>query len=846
MISGIHRVIDGQELLNQINVFPVPDGDTGTNLSLSLGAALPVLQQNEQKHLGTLLAAVADALLDGARGNSGAIMAQFFQGMSDAAADLSRFTPHTFAKAVVTGSDYAHDAMSNPREGTILSVIAAFAASVDDQSRGAADGGFPALIGAALEESRQALAATQEQLEVLRKAGVVDAGAKGFVELVDGMSEYLSTGNIVAEPDLSMLSIDEPLVTVGSSLESGYRFCTECIVTGTDIDRRKLREALADLGDSLVLAGTKRKAKVHIHVDEPERVFDVARRYGHVSAEKADDMRRQQTSSHDASRRFAVITDSAADIPDEDMERLDIHMVPCRVQFGQRGYLDKVSITANEFFAELRSNPNHPTTSQPAPGDFRRQYQFLASHFADVLSINLTGMVSGTVEAARAAAERVNAHGRIHVINSRNASLGQGLLVVAAAEYAKAGLSVQDAIAAVQKLIPDTRTYGLLKDLRFAVRGGRVPRWVKTIAELLRATAIIRTVPDGRVASGTFLFGRKNRVRRFARYVARNTPGRRGAGRRHRARGMPRRRGGTGARIARPVRQHSPHHDYRYRRGARRARRTRHADRGDPALYAPDGRQAVQLTLQHLAIGLDQVVALVAGVVDTPVHGPGPEARAIPARGRDQLVVTGEPAVGAVGIEDHGHAVMQRGEEVVRLRGHQRRGLQRLVRRLAAPVLPEPGEGERLLAGERNEIRDLHVALAVPLVEAVRQHQAAAAAVGGAVRRLFGNRLGPRVDHLVADGRVLGPGRHEPPAQRHQFPAPALGIANRGDVLCRGDVVARPEIERTGRAEQRRGCLGRGIERETAAHGYSRMPMPRFMRYRQPANSSSTNATRMT
>jgi DegV family protein with EDD domain len=524
LISGIHRVIDGQEFLNQINVFPVPDGDTGTNLSLSLGAALPVLQQSNEQHVGSLLAAVADALLDGARGNSGAIMAQFFQGMSDSAGELSRFTPYTFAKAVVTGSDYAHDAMSNPREGTILSVIAAFAASIDDQSRRAADADFPALVGTALEVSRHALAETQQQLEVLRKAGVVDAGAKGFVELVDGMSHYLSTGNIVAEPDLSLLSIEAPLVTVGSSLESGYRFCTECIVTGADINRRKLREALADLGDSLVLAGTKRKAKVHIHVDEPERVFDVARRFGHVSAEKADDMRRQQSSSHDAGRRFAVITDSAADIPDEDMERLDIHMVPCRVQFGERGYLDKVSITASEFFEELRSNPNHPTTSQPAPGDFRRQYQFLASHFADVLSINLTGMASGTLEAARSAAERVNAHGRVHVINSRNASLGQGLLVVAAAEYAKAGLSVQDAVAAVEKLIPETRTYGLLKDLRFAVRGGRVPRWVKTIADLLRATAIIRTVPDGRVASGTFLFGRKNRVRRFARYVARKTP----------------------------------------------------------------------------------------------------------------------------------------------------------------------------------------------------------------------------------------------------------------------------------------------------------------------------------
>jgi DegV family protein with EDD domain len=524
LISGIHRVIDGQELLNQINVFPVPDGDTGTNLSLSLGAALPVLQQKDEKHLGTLLAAVADALLDGARGNSGAIMAQFFQGMSDSAGELSRFTPYTFAKAVSAGNDYARDAMSNPREGTILSVIDAFAVSISDNHKRAADGSFAALVRKALEHAETALEHTPEQLDVLRKAGVVDAGAKGFVELVDGMSEFLSTGNIVAKPDLSLLSIEAPLVTAGSALESGYRFCTECIVTGVDIDRRKLREALAELGDSLVLAGTKRKAKIHIHVDEPERVFDVARRYGDVRGEKADDMRRQQTSSHDANRRFTVITDSAADIPDEDMERLDIHMVPCRIQFGDRGYLDKVSITADEFFEELRTNPNHPTTSQPAPGDFRRQYQFLASHFADVLSINLTGKASGTLEAARSAAERVNAHGRIHVINSLNASLGQGLLAVAAAEYAKAGLSIEDAIAAVEKLIPETRTYGLLKDLRFAVRGGRVPRWVKTIADLLRATAIIRTVPDGRVASGTFLFGRRNRIPRFARYVARLTP----------------------------------------------------------------------------------------------------------------------------------------------------------------------------------------------------------------------------------------------------------------------------------------------------------------------------------
>ena len=523
LVSGIHRVIDEQEELNRINVFPVADGDTGTNLSLSLGSALAVLSEPDGKPLGTLLASTADALLDGARGNSGAIIAQFFQGVSDSAGELSRFTTYTFSKAVSQGSEYAHDALSEPREGTILSVIEAFASSVRQQAVDDGQDHFSRLIDAALQRARDALAATPSQLEVLKKAGVVDAGAKGFVALVAGMAEYLRHGRIAAKPDLSRFVSEAPIVTAGGNGESRYRFCTECIVTGTDINRRKLRETVSALGDSLVLAGTKRKAKIHIHTDEPERVFELARDYGEVSAEKADDMRRQQSSSHDAGKRFAVITDSAADISDQDLERLDIHIVPIRIQFGNRGYLDKVSITSEEFYRELQTNPEHPTTSQPAPGDFRRQFQFLASHFSDVISINLSNAVSGTFEAARSAAARVNAHGRVHVIDSLNASLGQGQLVVFAAECAKAGMSAAATIAAVRTLSAETKSFGMLQDLEFAVRGGRVPTYVKTLADLMRLTAIIYTVPDGRVASGRFLFGRYRRVQRFARWIAKRT-----------------------------------------------------------------------------------------------------------------------------------------------------------------------------------------------------------------------------------------------------------------------------------------------------------------------------------
>jgi DegV family protein with EDD domain len=521
LVSGIHRVISQQELLNRINVFPVADSDTGTNLSLSLSSAIGVLQADTEKHLGTMLAAVADALLDGARGNSGAIIAQFFQGMSDSAGEMTRFTIYTFGKAITLGSEYAHDALSKPREGTILTVVQAFADNIVHQATSAPERGFSLVMDEARRAVDEALANTPNQLEVLKKAGVVDAGAMGFSELINGMTDYISHGRPTPMPDTALLSDIEPPVEFSEADNtSRFRFCTECMVTAPNIERRKLREALATLGDSLVLAGSKRKAKVHIHVDDPEAVFDVARQFGDLSGEKADDMHRQQSSTHGSAKSFAVITDSGADITDEDLERLDIHMVPCRIQFGDRGYLDKVSITSDEFYAELENNPHHPTTSQPAPGDFRRQFQFLASHFNDVLSITLTSAASGTYEGAQSAAKRSKAPGRIHVVDSLNASMGQGQLTVLAAECAAAGLSVEETVRIIRNQVPKVRTFALLKDLRYAVRGGRLPQWVKTGADLMRVIPVICIKPNGRIGLGGCLLGRRKRILKFAKFIA--------------------------------------------------------------------------------------------------------------------------------------------------------------------------------------------------------------------------------------------------------------------------------------------------------------------------------------
>jgi DegV family protein with EDD domain len=517
--AGIHRLLSCEEVINKINVFPVPDGDTGTNLALTLHAVLLSMRGQPDTHAGQLLVRVADAALDGARGNSGAILAQFLLGVGDRAGHLQALTTEDFAAAVDDGASYAREAMTEPREGTILTVLSDFAHEVREQVAANGIRSFPPLFHAALQRARRSLDATRTQLEVLRKANVVDAGAMGFVELVAGMSDYLDTGK-VADDDDTILVVHQEHSSAGEQQDLTHRYCTECMVSGPQVDRRHLREELAGIGSSLVVAGTISKVKVHVHVNDPSDVFRIAARYGAVSGEKSDDMERQQDAAHHAARRsVAVVTDSAADLPDEALERLDINIIPVRIHFGAHSYLDKVSLTSEQFFHELATNPEHPKTSQPPPGDFRRAFEFLCSHYEGVIYIGLTSQASGTFQSAEAAAARSRTHGKIVCVDSRNASLGQGLIAMRAAACAAAGGDLAAVERAALEARAKTLTYGCLTTLEYAVRGGRVPRWAKKFADLFHLMPLLAVYPDGRVSVGGVLFGRRDLTRKFARFV---------------------------------------------------------------------------------------------------------------------------------------------------------------------------------------------------------------------------------------------------------------------------------------------------------------------------------------
>lgn len=508
-------------------MFPVPDGDTGTNLAVTLAAVRAALQQREQ-HAGRLLEIVADAALDGARGNSGAILAQFLHGACDASQDHRLLTTTHFVAAAERGSEYAREAVAEPREGTMLTVIREFAAGLAAQLA-ASPRDFAGLLGAGLQRARVALAGTTVQLEALRRAGVVDAGARGFVDLLEGISDFVLSGSL-RSPAQSGGKLPAPAVQPEAAFSrdapaTGHRWCTECLVSGAALDHRRLREALAGLGGSLVLAGSKRRVRIHIHVDDPDAVFRVAAGFGAVEARKADDMLAQQSSARAEARKVAIVTDSAADLPEDLLLALEVHVVPVRIHIGEQSYLDKVSLDTRDFYRLMAASPSHPTTSQPPPGDFRRLYQFLASHHPGIVSIHLTAWGSGTFQAAESAADRAGTSIPVLAIDSRNVSLGQGLVVLAAAELAAAGRSVDEIAVVLGDVIAQTRTWALLGSLDHAVRGGRVAPSKRWLARLLRLEPILATFPDGSIGVGGALLGKRDRPRRFARWVARHARG---------------------------------------------------------------------------------------------------------------------------------------------------------------------------------------------------------------------------------------------------------------------------------------------------------------------------------
>ncbi|QCW27788.1 DegV family EDD domain-containing protein [Lysobacter enzymogenes] len=290
-------------------------------------------------------------------------------------------------------------------------------------------------------------------MAVLQRAGVVDAGAQGFVDLLEGIAEFVDGGPRAAARRRGRgrqrrLRRGPRRRAAGRARRgrSAAALVQRMPVAGREPAARRLRDELEALGaDSLVLAGGAARLRVHGHVGSPQSLFDACARFGAVEGMKADDMLAQQRSIEHP-QALAVVTDSAADLPEELAEHYRIAVVPVRVSVDGRDYLDKAGLSTAEFYRRMAAGADLPRTSQPPPGDFRRVFDFLAGHRRQVLYVGLSRAVSGTLQAGEQAAARSDAQ-RVRVFDTSNAAGGLALLAWRAAELAADGIALEAVLA---------------------------------------------------------------------------------------------------------------------------------------------------------------------------------------------------------------------------------------------------------------------------------------------------------------------------------------------------------------------------------------------------------------
>jgi DegV family protein with EDD domain len=440
-----------------------------------------------------LMTRVANASLDGSRGNSGAIMAQYFHGFSGALDDSVSMNAATLATASSAGARAAWTAMSEPVAGTLPTVLEDFSHALESKAgQGVED--ILEMFEYGLAGARESLARTPDLLPVLKQAGVVDAGGQAFVDLLEGIWSFIENG----ETGAGTAAIEETILLESHVMEmdpGAHRFCTECVIEGDALDRAGIMGELEKLDcSSLVVAGGRKRVRVHIHVNNPGEVYLACEQFGELHQQKADDMKRQHGLMNQAGK-VAIVTDSGADIPFEEQERLAIHMVSARLNFGETEYIDYVSLMPADLYRMLEDCKEHPKTSQPPVGDFVRIYDLLTGHGYEVLSVGLSGELSGTTQAARSAAERFA--GRVRVFDTKSASCGEGLLVAIAAQAAQQGMALDEIESLLTELQPQCRVIALAADLSCLVRGGRLPAWVRKVTDFFHISPLI-TAKNGR------------------------------------------------------------------------------------------------------------------------------------------------------------------------------------------------------------------------------------------------------------------------------------------------------------------------------------------------------------
>ena len=518
-LAGYISVLEKKAEMNRINVFPVADGDTGNNITRTIRSVL--MGVSSRKSVDSMLREFAEKSLEGARGNSGMILSQFITGFYRNGKGRSSLSLQEFGDGIREAVDYAYTALEEPQEGTILTVLRVWANAVYERSL--KESSFSKVMTHGLEVAKSALRKTTEQLIILRENHVVDAGALGFVSFLEGVEKFHRKGPVSWKMRRSLKHESMEITRShreNESILSGdmtFRYCTELLLENPDVQAGDLRNSLKSYGDSLIVGEGGNRIRVHIHTDDPPGLTSYLNRLGTIVQQKVDDMVRQEQVVNSRKGSVAIVTDSIADIPLFLQDELHIHRIPLSIIWGEEEYLDRLTISPEEFYRQQQFRADFPSSSLPDLQRIDALYSYLAEHYEHILVLPVASALSGTYQQMLKGAEPYNRdETRIKVVDTRLNSAAQGLLVAEVARKAMTGASVEILSTLAENLRERVKIYVSLSTFKFMVKGGRVSPLKGFIASVLNLKPIVTLDAQGRGKAMDKAFSRQGLLKKIS------------------------------------------------------------------------------------------------------------------------------------------------------------------------------------------------------------------------------------------------------------------------------------------------------------------------------------------
>ena len=513
------KIEKNKEEINKINVFPVPDQDTGSNMAKTLLGIKEAIENKDFKNLEEISEAALDGALTAAQGNAGVIYTGFLAGFlpqlnNNSVGSVKNFKKNQknnsqaidakkIAQAFQGGAQRARESIQNPREGTILDVIDAAANTFQKESQKEKE--ITSLFQKAVENAQEALLATREKMEIFRKANVVDAGGLGFLMILESYLESLEGEKKKKEKEKTTPS--EKIKRFIQTLSQRYEVVF--LIENKNLNPQDLEKKLVKLGNSIEIVKIGQKTKVHIHTDFPDEVKEIARQSGKMLSLRVEDMAKEVGGEPSVRKiSIGIVVDDAASLLPKIQERYQIAIVPTIVDWPEGKKIKGKNIYQKMREAEGLGIKTLPKISQADSQEYLNVFEQLLQKFEKVLCITVASKLSGCHNAAMQAEKEVSDPKRVFVFDSQQALGAQAFLILRAIEMIQEQREVTEIIKELQEFRLKTYLYGLLEDPKWIRAGGKITKsqanWIRRMKKLGFHPLI--TIKKGQILKGGIVF----------------------------------------------------------------------------------------------------------------------------------------------------------------------------------------------------------------------------------------------------------------------------------------------------------------------------------------------------